>query len=214
MILSNDDVILLLKSLGNNLLLGRNVENSIYISLKNLQNKDFHKDKIIKLMNLGTGYKEIFRELALLTKDDSISRVWTLLSKTSIISSHETGEKIIEIAENLEINKKLTEKRDTLIKSQRYKILFLGSATSIFLGIIAGLAPLFATFISIFRNMEISQTALNIVPFSLYIISAFSIYFLSDIGYGKFNYKTFLFSTIVYVLSYFIAKGILILLLK
>ena len=100
-------------------------------------------------------------------------------------------------------------KRSSLIKSQNYKILFLGSATSIFLGIIAGLAPLFALFVSIFREIQISNTTLLLIPFSLYIISESSIYFLSDIGYGKFNFKTIIFSSIFYISSYLITKVIL-----
>ena len=36
---------------------------------------------------------------------------------------------------------------------------------------------------------------LNIMPFSLYFIAISSIYFISDIGIGKINFKTIIFST-------------------
>ncbi|HUT82197.1 MAG TPA: hypothetical protein VMZ29_13425 [Candidatus Bathyarchaeia archaeon] len=206
--LTNDQTILLLKSIGNNLMLGRSVENSIYISIIFLEINDSIKTKWIKMLNLGSSYKEIFNEIAIYSKDKSLSRVWKLLAKISDLSTLETGEKILEIANNLEKNKQLMEKRDSLLKAQKYKIVFLGSMTSIFLGIISGLAPLFATFISIFKNIEISDTTIKIIPFSLYAISIASTYFTSDIGMGKIKIKTIIFSSLAYIISYFIAKAI------
>lgn len=206
--LTNDETILLLKSIGNNLLLGRSIENSIYISLNHLEINDKIKNRWIKKLNLGSSYKDIFDELANNTKDKSLSRVWNLLAKISGLSTLETGEKILEIADNLEKNKLLMEKRDSLLKAQKYKIVFLGSMTSIFLGIISGLAPLFATFISIFKEVEISDTTLKIIPFSLYAISLASTYFTSDIGVGKIKIKTIIFSSLAFIISYFIAKAI------
>jgi len=213
MALTNEEVIFLLKTIANNLILGRSIENSISLAIKNLQENTQNKENWIKLLNLGLGYKEIFVKLANHTEDKSLSRVWLLLSKLMGISSYETGEKILEIADNLETNRKLMEKRNSILKAQRYKTLFLGFATSIFLGILAGLAPLFVTFVAIFRNITISQTMLNMMPFSLYFIAISSIYFISDIGIGKINFKTIIFSTIAYVCSFFVAKGILLLVL-
>jgi len=189
-------------------MLGRSVENSIYISIIFLEINDSIKTKWIKMLNLGSSYKEIFNEIAIYSKDKSLSRVWKLLAKISDLSTLETGEKILEIANNLEKNKQLMEKRDSLLKAQKYKIVFLGSMTSIFLGIISGLAPLFATFISIFKNIEISDTTIKIIPFSLYAISIASTYFTSDIGMGKIKIKTIIFSSLAYIISYFIAKAI------
>lgn len=213
MVLTNEEVIFLLKIIANNLILGRSIENSIFLAMKNLQENNPNKENWIKLLNLGLGYKEILVKLADYTEDKSLARVWLLLSKLMGISSYETGEKILEIADNLETNRKLMEKRNSTLKAQRYKTLFLGSATSIFLGILAGLAPLFVTFVAIFRNITISQTTLNIMPFSLYFIAISSIYFISDIGFGKINFKTIIFTTIAYICSFFIAKGILLLVL-
>ncbi|MHA1211159.1 MAG: hypothetical protein ACTSSH_01745 [Candidatus Heimdallarchaeota archaeon] len=209
MTLTNDQIILLLRSIGNSLRLGRSVENSIYLSLKNSDFDIKLKTKWIKLLNLGSSYKEIFNQLAEYSDDKSISRVWKLLSKISNISSHETGEKILEIVENLEKNRQLTEKRKSLVKAQRYKVVFLGTMTSVFLGIISGLAPLFATFVAIFRNVTISNTVLRAIPFSLYAIAIASTYFTTDIGTGKLTFKTFLFSSLAYIISHFIAKIIL-----
>lgn len=213
MALTNDDVIFLLKAIGNNLLLGRSTENSIYLAIKNLQENKHNKENWIKLLNLGLGYKEILLKLVDNTEDKSLARVWILISKLMNISTLETGEKILEIADNLETNKKLMEKRNSTLKAQRFKTLFLGSVTSIFLGILAGLAPLFVTFVAIFRNLTINQTTLKIMPFSLYFIAISSMYFISDIGFGKINIKTFIFTTVAYVCSFFIAKGILLLIL-
>ncbi|MBN1328555.1 MAG: hypothetical protein JXA54_03685 [Candidatus Heimdallarchaeota archaeon] len=206
--ITNDQTILILKSIGNNLILGRSVENSIYISINYLEINDNIKTKFIKMLNLGSSYKEIFNELALSSKDKSLSRVWKLLAKISDLSSFETGEKILEIANNLEKNKQLMEKRDSLLKAQKYKTVFLGSMTSIFLGIISGLAPLFTSFVSIFKEIEISDITLKIVPFSLYTISVASSYFTSDIGIGKIKIKTIILSSLAYIISYFIAKAI------
>ena len=96
------------------------------------------------------------------------------------------------------------------IKAQNYKVLFLGSVTSLFLGIIAGLAPLFAVFASIFREVVISNLELTLITIALYIISEFSIYFLSDISLKKFSFKSLLLSSAIYFSSYFIAKYVLI----
>jgi hypothetical protein len=211
--LTNDKVIFLLKAIANNLILGRSTENSIYLAIKNLHENQHSKENWIKLLNLGLGYKELLLKLVDYTEDKSLARVWILLSKLMNISSFETGKKILEIADNLETNKKLMEKRNSTLKAQRFKTLFLGSVTSIFLGILAGLAPLFVTFVAIFRNITVNQTTLNIMPFSLYFIAISSIYFISDIGFGKINFKTFIFTTIAYVCSFFIAKGILLLIL-
>jgi len=213
MSLTNEEVIFLLKIIGNNLILGRSSENSIFLAIKNLQERN-HRDKNwIKLLNLGLGTNGILEKLAEFTKDKSLARVWILLSKLMKISSVETGKKILEIADNLDSNRKLMEKRNSTLKAQRYKTLFLGALTSIFLGILAGLAPLFVTFVSIFRNITINQTTLTIMPFSLYFITISSIYFISDIGFGKIDIKTIIFTTIVYVCSFFVAKAILLLIL-
>ncbi|NHK32001.1 MAG: hypothetical protein FK730_11660 [Asgard group archaeon] len=167
-------------------------------------------NKWIRLLNLGFSFNELFNELSNATKDHSMARIWTLLAKISFLSSYESGEKVLEIAENLEKNRLLTEKRNGLLKAQKYKIFFLGSMTSIFLGIIAGLAPLFATFVSIFRSVVISDKVLHAIPFSLFAISIVSTYFISDTGLGKFNIKVLIFSSLAYTIVYFITKAILL----
>ena len=175
MTLTNEDVIFLLKAIGNNLILGRSSENSIFLAIKNLQERNNREENWIKLLNLGLGITDILEKLAEFTEDKSLARVWILLSKLMRISSFETGEKVLEIADNLESNRKLMEKRNSTLKAQRYKTLFLGALTSIFLGILAGLAPLFVTFVSIFRNITINQSTLTIMPFSLYFINVSNI---------------------------------------
>jgi hypothetical protein len=175
-----------------------------------METNSFDKNKWTKLLNLGYSYSELFNELANVTNDNALSRVWTLLAKISFISSLKTGEKILEIADNLETNRLLTEKRNGLMKAQKYKILFLGIMTSVFLGIIAGLAPLFSTFVAVFRNITISDHVLIAIPFSLFTISSVSNYFVLDTGLGKFNFKSFLFASIAYIISYLITKAILL----
>lgn len=207
--LTADNVISLIKSIGENLKLGRSLENSLFYSIKNLPNTVNEKKELLKRINLGEPITKIFAFLGENTNDSSLARVWVLVNKIVKISSFETGEKMVEIAENLERNKILTENRNNLIKSQRYKIIFLGSITSLFLGVIAGLAPLFATFAEFFREIVVSPKTLILIPISLFMISEFSIYFLSDIGLGRFNFKHFLISSIVYICSFFITKGLL-----
>jgi len=207
--LSVNDVIFLIKSIGENLKLGRSLENSIFYSYKNLLNKDKEKEELLKRINLGENYSKIFSYLEKETSDKSLSRVWNLVEKIVKVSSIETGEKMIEIANNLEKNRILSENRNNLIKSQRYKIIFLGSVTSLFLGVIAALAPLFATFAELFRNLTISQSALILIPISLYTISEFSIYFLADISLNKYNYRYFIFSSLIYICSFLITKGVI-----
>ncbi|HUU79696.1 MAG TPA: hypothetical protein VMX55_15255 [candidate division Zixibacteria bacterium] len=209
MTLSVNDVIFLIKSIGENLKLGRSLENSIFYSYKNLLNKDKEKEELLKRINLGENYSKIFSYLEKETSDKSLSRVWNLVEKIVKVSSIETGEKMIEIANNLEKNRILSENRNNLIKSQRYKIIFLGSVTSLFLGVIAALAPLFATFAELFRNLTISQSALILIPISLYTISEFSIYFLADISLNKYNYRYFIFSSLIYICSFLITKGVI-----
>jgi hypothetical protein len=210
MSLNSEQVIFLLRIIGNNLTLGKSIEKSLYIALNNLESEKSEINKWIRLLNLGCSSNELFDELANATKDHSLARIWALLAKISFLSSYETGEKILEIAENLDKNRLLTEKRNGLLKAQKYKILFLGSMTSIFLGIIAGLAPLFATFVSIFRSVVISDIVLTAIPFSLFAISIVSTYFISDTGLGKLNFKVLIFSSLAYTLVYFITKAILL----
>lgn len=210
MSLSNYQIICLLRYIGNNLILGRGIERSLYIAINSFDYDKSEKQKWIRLLNLGYSYNDLFNELAKITIDQSLSRIWMLLTKISFISSHETGKKILEIANNLEKNKLLTEKRNSILKAQKYKIIFLGSMTSIFLGIIAGLAPLFATFVSIFRGVNISDNVLKAIPYSLLIISIVSTYFVTDTGLGKINYKILILSSLTYGIVFFITKIILI----
>jgi len=207
---TNSDVISLVRNIGNNLLLCKSIERSLYDAISNLKNHKKEKELWIKELNLGANYRELFKKLSEFTKDSSLSRIWILLAKMVYLSSQQSGEKFIEIADNLEKNHKMTEKRLSIMKAQNYKVLFLGSATSLFLGIIAGLAPLFAIFVSIFRETSTSNLELTLITISLYIISEFSIYFLSDISLTKFNMKSIILSSIIYFASYFIAKYILI----
>jgi len=203
----------LLKSIGNNLILGRSLENSLFKAIKDLPREIDEKENWLKMINMGNNCKDVFQNIADKTSDISLSRVWILLTKISLISSSESGEKLIEIAENLEKNNIMTENRNSIFKAQRYKLLFLGSVTSIFLGIIAGLAPLFATFVAMFKEISIPQITLSLIPISLYVISETSVYFISDIGFGKFNLKSFILSSIAYICSFLLAKGIIFLIL-
>jgi hypothetical protein len=207
---SNSEVIILIRNIGSNILLGKSIERSLHDAIVQIQNHDTQRNNWIKELNLGSNYKVLFGKFAEYTKDESLSRIWILLSKMINLSSIQSGEKFIEIANNLEKNNKLTEKRLSIIKAQNYKVLFLGSVTSLFLGIIAGLAPLFAVFASIFREIVISNLELTLITITLYIISEFSIYFLSDISLKKFNFKSLLLSSAIYFISYFIAKYILL----
>lgn len=213
MSLNSSEVIQLLKSIGDNLILGRSVENSLFLAIKGLPVETNDKEKWLKMINMGYKYSEVFQNIAENTFDDSLSRVWLLLSKISLISSAESGEKLIEIAENLDRNKILTENRNSILKAQKYKLLFLGSVTSLFLGVIAGLAPLFASFVALFKEISVSQITLNLIPISLYVISESSIYFISDIGFGKFNIKSFILSSIAYLCAFYLTKGLIMLLL-
>ncbi|MHA1461470.1 MAG: hypothetical protein ACTSQ0_00120 [Candidatus Heimdallarchaeota archaeon] len=203
----------MLKSIGNNLILGRSLENSLFKAIKDLPREIDEKENWLKMINMGNNCKDVFQNIADKTSDISLSRVWILLTKISLISSSESGEKLIEIAENLEKNNIMTENRNSIFKAQRYKLLFLGSVTSIFLGIIAGLAPLFATFVAMFKEISIPQITLSLIPISLYVISETSVYFISDIGFGKFNLKSFILSSIAYICSFLLAKGIIFLIL-
>ncbi|MHA1124460.1 MAG: hypothetical protein ACTSO7_01720 [Candidatus Heimdallarchaeota archaeon] len=210
MAFTNSDVISLIRSIGNNLILDKSIERSLFDAIYNLQKYDKEKELWIKELNLGTNYRELFRKFAEFTDDISLSRIWILLTKMVHLSSQKSGEKFIEIADNLEQNHIMSEKRLSIMKAQNYKVLFLGSITSLFLGIIAGLAPLFSVFVSIFREITISNLELTLITISLYIISEFSIYFLSDISLNKFNIKSVFLSSIIYFASYFIAKYILL----
>ncbi|MHA1557564.1 MAG: hypothetical protein ACTSPM_11600 [Candidatus Heimdallarchaeota archaeon] len=203
----------MLKSIGNNLILGRSLENSLFKAIKDLPREIDEKEDWLKMINMGNNCKDVFQNIADKTSDISLSRVWILLTKISLISSSESGEKLIEIAENLEKNNIMTENRNSIFKAQRYKLLFLVSVTSIFLGIIAGLAPLFATFAAMFKEISIPQITLSLIPISLYVISETSVYFISDIGFGKFNLKSFILSSIAYICSFLLAKGIIFLIL-
>jgi len=191
-------------------MLDKSIERSLFDAISNLQNYDKEKELWIKELNLGSNYRELFRKFSEFTEDSSLSRIWLLLAKMVYLSSQKSGEKFIEIADNLEKNHKMTERRLSIMKAQNYKILFLGSVTSLFLGIIAGLAPLFAIFASVFREITISNLELTLITISLYVISEFSIYFLSDISLKKFNIKSLFLSSFIYFASYFIAKYILL----
>ncbi|MHA1441367.1 MAG: hypothetical protein ACTSPK_05790 [Candidatus Heimdallarchaeota archaeon] len=210
MTFTNSTVISLIRGIGNNLMLDKSIERSLFDAISNLQNYDKEKELWIKELNLGSNYRELFRKFSEFTEDSSLSRIWLLLAKMVYLSSQKSGEKFIEIADNLEKNHKMTERRLSIMKAQNYKILFLGSVTSLFLGIIAGLAPLFAIFASVFREITISNLELTLITISLYVISEFSIYFLSDISLKKFNIKSLFLSSFIYFASYLIAKYILL----
>ena len=213
MLIKNDDVIYLIKSIGDNLILGRSLERSLFLAIKTLPSCIENKENWLNMINMGCKYSDVFQNIAENTLDNSLSRVWLLLSKMSLLSTSESGEKLLEIAKNLEKNKILVENRNSIVRAQRYKLLFLGSITSLFLGIIAGLAPLFATFMSLIKDTNIPGSTINLIPISLFVISETSVYFISDIGFGKINYKSFVLSCIAYFLAFFVTKGIIILLL-
>lgn len=185
------------------------MEQSISLALEHLPSSDPFKKRGLKLINLGFSYSALFKEMANITEDKALSRIWILLSKMSLLSSYETGRKFVEIAENLEINRQKNEKRKSLIKAQRYKAIFLCSITSIFLGILAGFAPLFATFISFIRGHKISSLTLILTPFSLYLISLSSVYFLNKAIFNRLSFKNLFFSSGAYVLSFFLTKAFL-----
>jgi hypothetical protein len=165
------------------------------------------------MINIGTPHHSLFQSFMNATEDTSLARVWLLVSKAVLLSSNETGEKLITIAENLETNRKMIEKRNSMINSQKYKITFLGSITSFFLGVISALAPIFSRFIGLVRSINISQTALNVIPFSLLLIAISSTYFLNDLTNSTFTLKQFLLSNLLFVFAFFVTKGLIFLLL-
>ncbi|MBD3192060.1 MAG: hypothetical protein GF308_15545 [Candidatus Heimdallarchaeota archaeon] len=203
------NAIKIIRIIGNNLILGKGLEQSICLALSHLPSSEPFKEKGLKLINLGFSYPQIFKEMADFTEDKSLSRIWILLSKMSILSSYETGRKFVEIAENLEINRQKDEKRKSLVKAQRYKSIFLGSITSVFLGILASFAPLFTNFISLIRDHNVSPLTLFLIPFSLYLISLSSVYFLNKAIFNRFSFKALLLSSGTYALSFLLVKGFL-----
>ena len=132
---NNSDVISLIRNIGSNITLGKSIERSMHDAITLINDHDKMRDLWIKELNLGSNYRDLFEKFANYTEDDSLSRIWLLLAKMVNLSSKQSGEKFIEIANNLEKNSKMTEKRLSIIKAQNYKVLFLGSVTSLFLGI-------------------------------------------------------------------------------
>ncbi|TFF99457.1 MAG: hypothetical protein EU542_09015, partial [Promethearchaeota archaeon] len=141
--LYSQQVIDFLKILSNNLLIGRNIEYSLRKAFENTLELQEEKEKWIKYLNLGLSIDDILIKLAKETKDKSLSRIWLLTAKITKLSTYNAGKKLLTIAQNLERNHILVQKRDSLIKAQKYKVTFLNWMTAFFLGIIASLAPFF-----------------------------------------------------------------------
>lgn len=205
---STDNMIILLKNIGENLVLGRSIESSIFFSLKNLPENIAIKNTFLNMINIGYSYNEILVNFSNHTEDKNLARIWELLEKTSKLSSNEAGLKILQIVKHLEINRILAKNQNEKIKAQKYKLYFLGFISSFLLGFISGLAPLFSNFIQIIRDITIPSTTIYLMPISLFVISTFSVYFLSDVAQTKYTYKVFLLSSVIFLASYFIGKGI------
>jgi len=211
--INNKQVIFILKSFGNNLKNGRSIEQSLYQAILTLEGCESLKNEWIRQLNINSNVQIIFDSLSKKTQDRSLARVWFLVKNFVSISSRDAAEKILEITANLEKNMQLTEKRNSLLKAQGYKILFLGTITSVFLGIIAGLTPLFISFISIIRGISFSTLTLKLIPWSLYLIAILAAYFTTDFGPRKFTLKSFFISSLIYLLSFILSKMILLLIL-
>ncbi len=73
----------MLKSIGNNLILGRSLENSLFKAIKDLPREMDEKENWLKMINMGYNCKDVFQNIADKTSDISLSRVWILLTKIS-----------------------------------------------------------------------------------------------------------------------------------
>ena len=91
MTFSNSTVISLIRGIGNNLMLDKSIERSLFDAISNLQDYDKEKELWIKELNLGSNYRELFRKFSGFTEDSSLSRIWLLLAIMVYLSSQESG---------------------------------------------------------------------------------------------------------------------------
>ncbi|RLI68663.1 MAG: hypothetical protein DRO63_02270, partial [Candidatus Gerdarchaeota archaeon] len=185
-------IINILRVLGNSLKNGRSIEQSMHLAIMNINiRSENQKKEWLRLLNVTSNVHVVLDSFKKNTEDQPLARIWILVKHFISISSINAGDKILEIAANLEKNKQLLEKRASFLKAQRYKILFLGTITSVFLGILAGLTPLFTSFISIVRGISFSPTTIKIIPVSLYLIAISAAYFTTDFSNQNFTFKSF-----------------------
>jgi len=207
-------IINILRVLGNSLKNGRSIEQSMHLAIMNINIKsENQKKEWLRLLNVTSNVHMVLDSFKKNTEDQSLARIWILVKHFISISSINAGDKILEIAANLEKNKQLLEKRASFLKAQRYKILFLGTITSVFLGILAGLTPLFTSFISIVRGISFSPTTIKIIPVSLYLIAISAAYFTTDFSNQNFTFKSFIISSLIFLLAFFSSKFVLFVIL-
>ncbi|MCF2142563.1 MAG: hypothetical protein K9W42_02545 [Candidatus Heimdallarchaeota archaeon] len=207
-------IINILRVLGNSLKNGRSIEQSMHLAIMNINlSSENQKKEWLRLLNVTSNVHVVLDSFKKNTEDQSLARIWILVKHFISISSINAGDKILEIAANLEKNKQLLEKRASFLKAQRYKILFLGTITSVFLGILAGLTPLFTSFISIVRGISFSPTTIKIIPVSLYLIAISAAYFTTDFSNQNFTFKSFIISSLIFLLAFFSSKFILFVIL-
>ncbi len=207
-------IINILRVLGNSLKNGRSIEQSMHLAIMNINiRSENQKKEWLRLLNVTSNVHVVLDSLKKNTEDQPLARIWILVKHFISISSINAGDKILEIAANLEKNKQLLEKRASFLKAQRYKILFLGTITSVFLGILAGLTPLFTSFISIIRGISFSPTTIKIIPVSLYLIAISAAYFTTDFSNQNFTFKSFIISSLIFLLAFFSSKFVLFVIL-
>ncbi|MHA1879768.1 MAG: hypothetical protein ACTSYG_05165 [Candidatus Heimdallarchaeota archaeon] len=207
-------IINILRVLGNSLKNGRSIEQSMHLAIMNINiRSENQKKEWLRLLNVTSNVHVVLDSFKKNTEDQPLARIWILVKHFISISSINAGDKILEIAANLEKNKQLLEKRASFLKAQRYKILFLGTITSVFLGILAGLTPLFTSFISIVRGISFSPTTIKIIPVSLYLIAISAAYFTTDFSNQNFTFKSFIISSLIFLLAFFSSKFVLFVIL-
>ncbi|TFF98802.1 MAG: hypothetical protein EU547_00555 [Promethearchaeota archaeon] len=211
---SFEDLITFLTLLSNYLKLNNSPEIALTKSIYMFDQKLTSNISLIigDLFYKGNDLEDIWRKLILKFGRNNQSRVLlNLIFKMLRKNSIETGFRLKNIIENININKKLIAKRKILIKSMQFKVFLLLGTLTCLIGLITNIIPLIGSFFQVFINpnfldhLYINNTYLFFIPIliSISIIIFFVSYTILNIVEIKKNRVYSVLFVIIYLLVYY-----------
>ncbi|MBD3227200.1 MAG: hypothetical protein GF329_03345 [Candidatus Lokiarchaeota archaeon] len=167
-----NELILFLSIFSNKLRMDNAPENALIeaLSIYNGDIKEILKKSISDLIMDNYAIHQVFNNLIHNLKSNQSKIILDLTNRMLEKDSKETGDRLANIIDNINLNRKIVEKRNILLKSQQFKVLILLFVLSGLMGLMTNIIPLFNQFFQVFMGTEFTEivftenTFIDLVP--------------------------------------------------
>ena len=205
-----DELLILLTLTANYLIMNNSPEISLLKAINKYNGNIKNKLNLIasELIFKNQSIDIIWDNLAGSFQNDQSKILLKLIKRMITKSAYETGKRLKNIIENINLNKKIIRKRTVLLKSQQFKVIILLFVLSALMGLMTNIIPFFSQFFQViysgnsYQSISLNYNIMNILP---NLITFGLILFITSITITHaIKLKNFIFISIFYLFIYLI----------